>query len=86
MSRTVLVASVSTIVALSISFGHAQDASRTPMQAVPQSTTVPQRHTLKERLSDKASDDQRVDNCKVPLDRRGPKIRPDSCDHDSPPR
>lgn len=86
MSRTVLVASVSTIVALSISFGHAQDAPRAPAQAVPQSTAAPQRHTLKERLSDKASDDQRVDNCKVPLDRRGPKIRPDSCDHESPPR
>jgi len=33
--------------------------------------------TLKERLSDKASDEQRVDNCKVPPDRRGPKPRPD---------
>jgi len=33
--------------------------------------------TLKERLSDKASDNQRVDNCHVPLERRGPKPRPD---------
>ena len=32
--------------------------------------------TLKERLSDKASDAQRVDNCKVPADRRGPVPRP----------
>ena len=32
--------------------------------------------TLKERLSDKASDDQRVDNCRVPPDRRGPTPRP----------
>ena len=32
--------------------------------------------TLKERLSDKASDEQRVNNCKVPKDRRGPKPRP----------
>jgi hypothetical protein len=37
--------------------------------------------TLKERLGDKASDDQRVDNCKVPADRRGPKPRPDACAH-----
>jgi hypothetical protein len=29
--------------------------------------------TAKERLVVKASDEQRVDNCKVPLDRRGPK-------------
>jgi hypothetical protein len=33
--------------------------------------------SLKERLSDKASDEQRVDNCRVPLDRRGSKQRPD---------
>ena len=39
--------------------------------------------TLKERLSDKASDNQRVDNCKVPLNRRGAKIRPDTCSHDA---
>jgi hypothetical protein len=38
--------------------------------------------TGKERLSDKASDDQRIDNCKVPLDRRGSKIRPEECSRD----
>jgi hypothetical protein len=32
--------------------------------------------TLKERLSDKASDEQRIDNCRVPLERRGAKPRP----------
>ena len=36
--------------------------------------------TAKERLGVKASDEQRVDNCKVPLDRRGPKPRPDECE------
>jgi hypothetical protein len=36
--------------------------------------------TLKERLSDKASDAQRVDNCHVPADRRGPLPRPDCPD------
>jgi hypothetical protein len=35
--------------------------------------------TLKERLSDKASDQQRVDDCHVPLERRGPEKRPDNC-------
>ncbi len=33
--------------------------------------------TLKERLSDKASDGQRVDNCRVPPERRGTMPRPD---------
>jgi len=45
-------------------------------------TAEPQ--TLKERLSDKPSDPQRVDNCRVPLDRRGPTARPD-CAADAPP-
>jgi hypothetical protein len=33
--------------------------------------------TGKERLSDKASDNQRTDNCRVPIERRGIKPRPD---------
>jgi hypothetical protein len=33
----------------------------------------------KERLGGKASDEQRVDNCKVPADLRGPKPRPERC-------
>ena len=36
--------------------------------------------TGKERLGGKASDEQRVDNCNVPPDLRGPKPRPDDCD------
>lgn len=35
--------------------------------------------TGKERLAGKASDEQRVDNCKIPPDLRGDKARPDSC-------
>lgn len=37
--------------------------------------------TAKERLSSKAADEQRVDNCKVPPALRGPKPRPDDCRH-----
>lgn len=33
--------------------------------------------SAKERLSDKASDEQRVNNCRVPVERRGMKPRPD---------
>jgi hypothetical protein len=35
--------------------------------------------TGKERLSDKASDEQRVDNCKVSPERQGTKPRPSAC-------
>jgi hypothetical protein len=40
--------------------------------------------TLKERLSDKASDEQRIDNCRVPLDRRGARPRPECADRATP--
>lgn len=35
--------------------------------------------TGKERLGDKASDEQRIDNCKVPPERWGKTARPASC-------
>ena len=35
--------------------------------------------TGKERLGGKASDEQRMDNCKVAPELRGPKPRPDDC-------
>jgi hypothetical protein len=41
--------------------------------------------TLKERLSDKASDEQRVDNCRVPPQRRGTTLRPDCPTPSRPP-
>ncbi|MCI1046783.1 hypothetical protein HWE05_26530 [Caballeronia zhejiangensis] len=54
----------------------ATDAAEAPVAA---SSAAPEPKTLKERLGDKASDDQRVDNCHVPADRRGTKVRPDKC-------
>ena len=36
--------------------------------------------TGKERLSSKASDEQRVDNCKVPPELRGTAVRSDTCE------
>jgi hypothetical protein len=35
--------------------------------------------TGKERLGPKWTDEQRIDNCHVPFDRRGRKPRPDHC-------
>ena len=35
--------------------------------------------TGKERLGEKWKDEQRVDNCKVPIDRRGTTPRPVNC-------
>jgi hypothetical protein len=35
--------------------------------------------TGKERLGPKWTDEQRIDNCKVPIDKRGTKPRPSTC-------
>ena len=52
------------------------------LRADGEATHVQPIRTAKERLGSKASDEQRVDNCKVPLDLRGPKPRPDECGSD----
>jgi len=68
-----------------------------PLEAdEPVQTTAPTAQTVepapvktgKERLSGKASDEQRVDNCKVSPELRGSRPRSDSCEnktHRSPP-
>jgi hypothetical protein len=55
------------------------DSAPQPSSAGTQEQTGEEVETLKERLSDKASDEQRVDNCKVAPDRRGTKARPEAC-------
>ncbi len=47
-----------------------------PDRTSPVQQVVPK--TAKERLSDKASDEQRVNDCKVPADRRT-RVRPAIC-------
>jgi hypothetical protein len=54
------------------------EASRSQPSQIQANQIQPAR-TAKERLGGKASDEQRVDNCKVPPDLRGPKPRPDDC-------
>jgi hypothetical protein len=84
--RTPFAATVGTIVAALSSSVHAQNAAPATMRSGPQAAAAIRGETLKERLGDKASDEQRVDNCKVPPDRRGTKVRPDGCEHEvSPP-
>jgi hypothetical protein len=72
-------------IALNAAPGFAQsDARPPPAPASTQGQTTARAQTLKERLSDKASDEQRVDDCKVPQDRRGnrrgAKPRSDKCE------
>ena len=61
-------------------------AAPPPAPAAPPDA-APEVETLKERLSDKASDEQRVDNCRVAPERRGVTPRPDcAVSSEHPPR
>jgi ribosomal protein L27 len=44
-------------------------------------SNTPPSLTGKERLGKKWMDEQRIDNCKVPIDKRGTKPRPGTCPH-----
>src|SRR6201982_508934 len=78
--KNALITTAGMIVALLFGFARAQDAALAPMLNASQDATTTRTQTLKERLGDKASDEQRVDNCKVPVERRGTKVRPDGCE------
>jgi len=56
--------------------GAREDSNAKQMEAAPT-------RTGKERLGGKASDEQRVDNCKVPPELRGTTVRPDACESKS---
>jgi hypothetical protein len=45
------------------------------------SVASPATRTGKERLGRKWMDEQRIDNCNVPVDKRGPKPRSSVCPH-----
>lgn len=71
-----------------LAIGLAQAASaqdRTADQPRPNAATLPSNTsttlTGKERLGEKWKDEQRIDNCKVPVDKRGLKPRPSTCPH-----
>ena len=55
-----------------------------PDQVKPSAATLPASATSltgKERLGRKWMDEQRIDNCNVPLDKRGTRPRPGTCPH-----
>jgi len=50
-----------------------------PKQFAPRGTPKADMLTGKERLGPKWTDEQRIDNCNVPPDKRGTKARPIAC-------
>jgi hypothetical protein len=75
---TALLGSLLTIgFALSVS---AQDTRPEPV-APGAPINTPASLTGKERLGRKWMDEQRIDNCNVPIDKRGARPRPSTCAH-----
>jgi hypothetical protein len=50
-------------------------------QPAPNAASSPATLTGKERLGRKWMDEQRIDNCNVPVDKRGSRPRPTVCPH-----
>jgi hypothetical protein len=76
--------SLATLLAIGLApSAFAQD--RRADQPAPGATTLPWNApgvlTGKERLGRKWMDEQRIDNCKVPIDKRGNTPRPSACPH-----
>jgi hypothetical protein len=72
------------IAALAPADGQEQKPAAPPSAPPAQADAAPAAKRLpalsgKERLSEKWTDEQRVDNCKVPPEKRGNTPRPDAC-------
>jgi hypothetical protein len=67
------------IFAIALALSAAAQSGSPPEQATPIAATAPRTLTGKERLGRKWMDEQRIDNCNVPIDMRGTKPRPSVC-------
>jgi hypothetical protein len=61
--------------------GPAGAQNRAPVAAPASTQNAPATLTGKERLGRKLMDEQRIDNCNVPPDKRGSRPRPSGCPH-----
>jgi hypothetical protein len=67
--------------ALAASAQDSQPDQITPSAATTSPANIPSSLTGKERLGKKWMDEQRIDNCNVPIERRGSRSRPSNCPH-----
>jgi hypothetical protein len=78
MALLLRVSLAASLLIVSAPWAFAQDRKENSVSNI--TTEIP-RATLtgKERLGPKWTDEQRIDNCRVPFDKRGSKPRPDDC-------
>ncbi|HET7491492.1 MAG TPA: hypothetical protein VFK01_06380 [Bradyrhizobium sp.] len=78
ITREFLAMSLATGVILSPVWAQDRGSATSPAASP---ASAPRVLTGKERLGPKWTDEQRIDNCNVPLDRRGTRPRPDGCEN-----
>jgi hypothetical protein len=71
--------SLVSLLAISLAWPAIAQNGSPPDQPTSGSATSPRTLTGKERLGRKWMDEQRIDNCNVPTDKRGNRPRPDNC-------
>ena len=76
-SRRCVLGVTASLVIAALSPAIAQEQSHTAKR--PETSLISTVLTGKERLGRKWMDEQRIDNCKVPIDKRGTKPRLDTC-------
>jgi len=76
-SRRCVLGVASSLVIAALSPAIAQKQSHAAKE--PETSLTSRTLTGKERLGRKWMDEQRIDNCKVPIDKRGAKLRLDTC-------
>ena len=76
-SRRHVLGVTASLVIAALSPAIAQEQSHTVTR--PETSLISRVLTGKERLGSKWMDEQRIDNCKVPIDKRGTKPRLDTC-------
>lgn len=83
--RLVGLVAATALVVLQAVHAHAQSSTTQRQNAGQASEAIPSNAsgvlTGKERLGRKWSDEQRLDNCKVPIDKRGTRPRSSECVH-----
>jgi hypothetical protein len=73
--------SLTAIFGIALALSATAQTAPPPEQATPVAATAPRTLTGKERLGRKWMDEQRIDNCNVPIAMRGTKPRPSVCPH-----
>lgn len=81
MMRSSYIGTIGALLAICLALPTTAQESSPSGEPAPSPASPPATQTGKERLGRKWMDEQRLDNCNVPLDKRGSRPRPSICPH-----